>query len=237
MSLLGIVTAMPREARTLGGGRVAAGAVLSLADHTLVCCGGIGPSFAERAARTLVDRGVNALVSWGIAGGLDPALEPGDTLLPQNIRSARGDVFAVDEGWRSRLIETLGPVARAGTLIESGRVVARAEDKAALFRETGAAAVDMESAAIAAVARETSLPFVVLRVVCDPASGSLPPAALVAVDQSGRSRPLSLARSLIRRPGQVLALLTLQRQTNAAFAALREAARRLGPGLCAPCTP
>ena len=237
MSLLGIVTAMTREARTLGGGRVAAGEVLSLADHTLVCCGGIGPQFAERAARMLVERGVDSLVSWGIAGGLDPALEAGDTLLPQNIRSARGDLFAVDEDWRSRLIAMLGRAAHAGTMIESARVVARAEDKAALFRETGAAAVDMESAAIAAVARATDLPFVVLRTVCDPAGGSLPPAALVAVDQSGRSRPWSLARSLVRRPGQVLALLTLLRQTDAAIASLREAARRLGPGLCAPATP
>ena len=37
MSLLGVVTALPREAGTLGGGRIAAGEVLSLADHTLVC--------------------------------------------------------------------------------------------------------------------------------------------------------------------------------------------------------
>jgi adenosylhomocysteine nucleosidase len=237
LSLLGVVTALPREASTLGGGRVAAGEVLSLADHTLLSCGGIGPSSAESAARKLVQRGVTALASWGIAGGLDPVLEPGGLLLPKNIRSDRGEEFAVDGHWRARLIETLGSAAHSGTLIESGRVIASAADKAALFRETGAAAVDMESAAIAAVAHESDLPFVVLRTVCDPASGSLPPAALVAVDESGRTRLLPLARSLIRRPGQVLALFTLLRQANAAIAALREAARLLGPGLCAPSTP
>jgi len=237
LSLLGVVTALPREAGTFGGGRVAAGEVLSLTDSTLVCCGGIGPSSAERAARTLLKRGVTSLASWGIAGGLDPVLEPGGFLLPRDIRSDSGAVFTVDEDWRTRLTEALGDAAHAGTLIESGRVIASAEDKATLFRETGAAAVDMESAAIAAVAHESSLPFVVLRTVCDPASGSLPPAALVAVDESGRTRIVPLARSLIRRPGQVLALFTLLRQANAAIAALREAARRLGPGLCAPSTP
>jgi len=237
VSHLGIVTALPREAGTLGAGRIAAGTVLSLADHTLVCCGGIGARSAERAARTLVSRGVTSLASWGIAGGLDPALVPGDLLLPREILSARGDVFAVDEDWRSRLIEAMGPVAHGETLIESGRVVATAEAKAALFQETGAAAVDMESAAIAAVARETKLPFIVLRAICDPAAGTLPPAALVAVDESGRTRPLALARSLLRRPGQVFALVTLLRQVNAAMATLREAARQAGPELYAPSTP
>ncbi|MBV9758454.1 MAG: hypothetical protein JO047_15510, partial [Alphaproteobacteria bacterium] len=40
---------------------------------------------AEQAARRLIDAGVRALLSFGLAGGLDPALRPGALLIPREV--------------------------------------------------------------------------------------------------------------------------------------------------------
>ena len=92
--------------------------------------------------------------------------------------------------------------------------------KQALFAATGAAGVDLESAAVARVAARHRLPFAVLRAVCDPAQLSLPPLALVALDGEGRIGAARVLASLAARPWQIVALLRLARAAAAARAAL-----------------
>jgi adenosylhomocysteine nucleosidase len=106
--------------------------------------------------------------------------------------------------------------------------VAHAADKARLFAATGAAVVDMESGAVAAVATAAGLPFAVLRVVCDPAGRDLPPAALVALDGDGAIAALGVLASLLRHPGQIPALLRLARDAAAARTGLRALVREVG---------
>jgi len=101
-------------------------------------------------------------------------------------------------------------------------IVADQTEKRRLGRETGAAMADMESAAVAAVATEAGLPFAVLRAICDPAGRALAPAALVALDRSGRIGPLRLAWSVLTRPGQVPLLIALARDAAMAQRALRK---------------
>ena len=50
--------------------------VTARADGTLVAIAGMGGTAAAAAACKLVEAGAAALVSWGMAGGLDPALWP-----------------------------------------------------------------------------------------------------------------------------------------------------------------
>ncbi len=63
---LAVVTGMSSEA-----------ALLAAADSLLVRCEGPGPDAARRAAEGAVAEGATALMSFGLAGGLDPALAPG----------------------------------------------------------------------------------------------------------------------------------------------------------------
>ncbi len=131
---------------------------------------------AERLARI----GVSGLLSFGLAGGLDPALAPGDLPVPRTV--LEGDaVFETDPALRARL----GPGAEAPLLGAQG-VISGAGYKAILFQATGACAVDLESGAVARVAARHGLPFAVLRAVCDPAERTLPPAALVGARRAGR---------------------------------------------------
>ena len=81
--------------------------------------------------------------------------------------------------------------------------------KEALHRATGASVVDMESAAVAAVALRAGLPFAALRAVVDPLAFEIPPAALAGMREDGRSSVWPVVAALLRDPAQLATLCQL----------------------------
>ena len=86
---LGIVIALDAEARTLAG---RTGHFLSH-DSYQVMVSGPGPQRAEAAARALLAAGCDALMSFGLAGGLAPHLRPGALVLAERVLSAQGETL------------------------------------------------------------------------------------------------------------------------------------------------
>jgi adenosylhomocysteine nucleosidase len=89
-----------------------------------------------------------------------------------------------------------------------------------LFRETGAAAVDMESFSVARVANEHRLPFVAARVIVDGAEDCLPAAVTAAADGMGHLHLWRLMGALARTPADLGAVLRLARRYRAASRSL-----------------
>ena len=188
----------------------------------IVAAGGGRPAGAEAAALRLMAQGASALVSFGLAGGLDPALPSGAVVLPAT-------VLLDSEEWRCdpALAARLG--ARAlGAIYGGGQIVATRAAKSALHARTGAIAVDLESAAVARVAARFGLPFAVLRAICDPADRALPRAALVALDQAGRIGPVRVAWAVLSRPQDIPALIRLGGDAARARHALVTRVRGIG---------
>jgi adenosylhomocysteine nucleosidase len=203
-----------------------------------VACSGGSAERARSEAERLVAEGAAALVSFGLAGGLAPGLRAGDLLLPEIVRSAGGASWPVDPVWRERVLARLtrgGLEPKAGALVGSDRVVATASDKGALLEAIGALAVDMESHAVAAIASEAKVPFLVMRAIADPADQVVPQVALEALRPDGGIRIRATFGGLLRQPGELIALSRLARQSATALAALRRGARLAGPRL--GCTP
>lgn len=188
----------------------------------LVAVGGGSAAGARRAAEGLVAQGAAGLVSFGLAGGLDPALPAGALLLPRAVR-LDGRRVAVDLA----LAGALGG-ATAQTLLCGTTAVAAVADKARLWRDTGCAAVDLETGAVAAVAEQRGLPFAVLRALCDPAGRALPPAALAALDARGAIGLGRVLASVLAHPRQLPALLGLAQDAAAARRALAGRVAALG---------
>jgi adenosylhomocysteine nucleosidase len=187
---------------------------------------GIGGGTTEGAvlaARRLIDGGATGIVSFGFAGGLDPTLSAGALVVAEAV-AANGRLWPADRTLSERLGGITGHLA-----LGLDRVVASADEKRHLNRETGAALVDMESGAVAAVAAEAGVPFAVLRAICDPADRELPPAALVALNSAGRLAAVRLAMSILAGPGQLGALLGLARDAAVARSALRSRAMWISP--------
>lgn len=184
--------------------------------------GGGGAEGAAAAAARLIGRGVSGLVSFGLAGGLDPALAPGALLIPARVLCGERE-WETDPTLTRRLG---GPTP--GAVYGGGAILATAAEKSALHARTPAVAVDLESAAVAHAARQHGLPFAVLRAVCDPAGRDLPRAALVALDGAGRVGAARVAWAVLSEPRQIPALIRLARDAARARHTLVTRTRAIG---------
>jgi adenosylhomocysteine nucleosidase len=183
-----------------------------------VYIGGGTAAGAAEASRRALARPASALISFGLAGGLDPALHPGDVIVPEAVLTG-GRVLVGDPV----LGQMLGGVTQH-RIFGAASVARDVASKQRLRLETGAHAVDLESGAVATLATEHGLPFAALRVICDPAERALPPAALVALNGRGTIGIVRVLGSVLAHPDQLPALLALTRDAALARRAL---ARRI----------
>jgi hopanoid-associated phosphorylase len=220
---LGVVTGMTSEARRLP--REVAGSA------PLVACSGADSARAAAAARRLIADGAEALLSFGLAGGLDPRLNPGDLIVADMVVDRRRETYETDLAWRVALFQALG-VARpsGGAVLGSDILVASAEEKAKLRDSTGAVAVDMESFAVGAVAEQAGVPFAILRAVADPLWRDVPSAARAGIAADGGLRVGAVLAGLIVAPWQLVSLVAIAIETRQSLAALGRAAE-LAPDL------
>jgi adenosylhomocysteine nucleosidase len=226
LNQVGVVAALAAEARTLGPATRRPDGLSALGEGALLAVGGMGSALAAIAAAKLADAGVMRLVSFGLAGGLDPTLGAGTVVLPSAIISREGARFATSRQWREQLSAAIAaqtPLA-AGELLTSAAPFDAVADKAAAFRETGAVAVDMESLAIAAVADVHGLPFIAVRVIVDTAADALP-RAVAAASRTGRVSLGRLAGGLAIAPGEFFAVVRLAKRYRAAMRTLSAVAR------------
>jgi adenosylhomocysteine nucleosidase len=214
LSTAGVVAALDMEARSLRPMARRRDGLFETGDGTLVAVSGMGRAAAVGAAGALVDAGATALVSWGMAGGLDPALRAGQIFLPAQVVAADGIALATDARWREQLRAALAarqPLSE-GRLFSSLAAITSVAQKASLFHVTGAAAVDMESIAVALVAQAHGLPFIAVRVIVDVATDALPDSVRDAADLSGEVNIGRLLARLCRRPQDVVPLTRLTRR-------------------------
>lgn len=225
---LGIITGLEIEAAII---RKLAGPLDE--DQQPLVGSGFGPENAARAARALAERGATALMSFGFAGGLDPALKGADLVLAELVIGEGGATVSPDPEWQAAAAHGLAELNVIPVPLFSDRVViARPEDKARLREETGASAVDMESFAIGDVARQLGLKFLVLRAILDPADQVIPESALAGYSQDGEISPKDVARALMARPQDMPAMIRLGLDNRRAQQTLGRVARLGLPLFC-----
>jgi hopanoid-associated phosphorylase len=202
----------------------------------MIACAGADALRARRMAEDLLEAGAGALVSFGIAGGLDPALGPGDIVLPEAVVAPGGPAVVTDAAWRRRVLDLAaakGLRPTGGKLAGSDQVVATVAGKRALYEATRAVAVDMESHAVALAAQTAGVPFLVIRAVIDPAHRALPNAVRGSIAPDGRARKGLVTARLFLRPWEAPQVNRLRQDTGAALRALGGLTRALGPALTA----
>jgi adenosylhomocysteine nucleosidase len=205
---------------------------------------GMGPVRAARAAERLVRDGAGALLCFGVAGALDPALRCGDVVLATEVICAQPLSLQLpgmrptalpaqarlrtSGPWRSELAAALlrhVPVNERAVL-SSAELICDIQEKTRLYRQTGAVAVDMESAAVGVVASLHGVPFMVLRVIADTADDALPQvlASLIGPDPLGAPTWVSWLPALAA-PAAWPGLLRMGRRYQRARGVLRTCAR------------
>ena len=152
----------------------------------------------------------------GLAGGLHIDVAPGTAQM----------IHAVRRPGLSDLIPSVRETE--GWTIASSPTALRTPDAKRQFAfETRSDLVDMESRAFAEVAAERRWRWGIVRGVSDSVTMALPRDIDTWVDARGRSRPLRVAGSLVRRPHELAVTLRLARHSAAAMRAVAQRIERL----------
>ncbi len=160
---------------------------------------GIGVAAAAAGMQRLLRVGEKPrlLVCAGFAGGLDARVRTGDLVVADN--------FSTPE-LRTRAQALTGgkPHRFFGALVTSENVVETAEAKTALARETGALAVDMETAPVADACHAAGVLLLAVRAISDGASTALPVPFAEWFDlRRQRPRRWGLVKYLMLHPDRV----------------------------------
>jgi adenosylhomocysteine nucleosidase len=221
---VGIITGLAAEAECFQG--------LKADDRLKVVCVAADPDRAAAAAGVLAGPGgCGGLVSFGVAGGLAPGAPPGALLLADAVVTLQGETLATDPGWRQRLIAGLDwplpPIEEK--MIGTDTPVESAEQKRALWRRTGAFAVDTESHAVARAAVAANIPFLVVRAIADPWHRDVPPWLAATIADDGAPDLGAVLAGLAQRPWHLPRLAALGLDFRRAMKTLRRVALRGGP--------
>lgn len=226
--ITGIIVALPDEIGTLSAKKLAKGDVETLDERHLLILSGTGPENARAAAGKLIEQGAARLISWGCAAGIDPALKPGDLMLPAVLFNSSGQTLTAEAPWHSHATRVLEADAITnGSLLESANLVSLSSEKLQLHRKTGAQALDMESFAVAQIAAEYCLPFLAVRAIADPAAFDLPAAIAHSLDEKGEVNLNKLLKFLIFHPYEIPGLIALGLNFHKAKNSLKKAAENL----------
>lgn len=206
-----IVTGLAQEARIAAGpGRT-------------VICSSSDPRQLRVLLAGIESSSVRGVISFGVAGGLDPALRSGDIVIATEV--VAGDLRWLAGLEFSQSLMGEGDIGNSrvfrGGLVGVEQVVAQQSGKAALRRETGASAVDMESHIAADYAEKSGLPFAAIRVISDPATRALPAIATAAIKPDGNIDLGKVLLGLARDPSTLSALVSTGLDFNRALRSLR----------------
>ncbi|MBZ5657035.1 MAG: phosphorylase [Acidobacteriia bacterium] len=174
--------------------------------NAVLICGGIGAEAARRATEAVIQEGrPGRVISVGFAGALDSTLRVADVFEPRTVINA-ADGARAETG------------SGQGTLVTYAAVASR-DQKERLGNAYGAAAVDMEAAAVAQGAQARGVEFAALKAISDAADFSLP-ATERFVSGSGQFRTAKFALHVAVRPWLWGSTIALARNSSKASRAL-----------------
>ncbi len=213
MTTLGVITGLKFEADIL---RRTASRLNHAQPLTASVAGRQERAYEE--ALNFVEHGAKGLISFGIAGGLNDDAPVGTLVLATEVYCGQGGIYKTDPEWRRGLAELIkaeiSPLQ--SPMISLPHALESEIDKREAHDKTGAFAVDMESFGVARAARETKVPFLVVRAVSDAAADTLPACLVPAMGPGGGIRLGPILKGSARQPADIPHLIKFGLQTRKA---------------------
>jgi adenosylhomocysteine nucleosidase len=173
----------------------------------------LGYARARKAATALVSgHNPDWLLSCGFAGALTEGMQIGNIVMVNSIVDLHGQQLDFDLKVQS---DEAGGLY-VGRLLTSDEMVRTVAEKKSLGEKHEAIAVDMETLAVAQVAKEHKLKFMAIRVISDDMSEDLPPEILSVLGDTGAVRVGAALSSFVKRPSSFKDMLHLRQNANRA---------------------
>jgi nucleoside phosphorylase len=169
----------------------------------------MGTAAAREVTERLLDTNeVDHVVMIGICGGVDPDAAIGDLLIPEVV---------MDEATRREVRPQPPEGTKATGLLMTTDVLHNQPEDLVPLHELGVVAVDMETAAVGAVAEERGIPWTVFRAISDRAGDpDVDPAVLTMSNADGSPNLPAVLRYVVTHPHRIPKLAKLGRGMNAA---------------------
>ena len=233
MEMIGLIAAMAQESNALlrsiqGWKRMAVGPFrgkcFQLSGQTcLLVTSGMGARRASEAARALVE--MNApryLISFGIAGAVEPDLEIGDVVAAETVcrldHGVPGPLLPLDpwpDAAREAAVQVLaGRGARLfpGTSVTTGGSQAMEYQLGEMLHPI----LEMETVGIAQVAAEKGIPLLSLRAISDGPRASIPFDLGEIMDEDANLQAVRMLKAIIRHPEIIPQFRRLMRNSRIA---------------------
>ncbi len=226
MSKIGVIAALPVEARCLYPEKLDIASPAEIHSDIFLCLSGIGTESAYTAIEQLLSLEIDALVSWGVAGALDPSLKAGDLLIADSVIISDKN-FQTSSDWLVNIKNyflniSLNPVIAPIASIDAMSITNN--DKTLLHNNTGALAVDMESAAIADISSKHNLDFIVIRAIADEIDTPIPEVVTKYTNALGQPDFIPFVISCLKNPRQIKELIKLAKCYNKSIKTLKHCA-------------
>ena len=181
--------------------------------RAVVVAGGIGARIARLASQAIVNvYQPNLLISCGIAGSVSSNIRVAEVVQPQ-------EILDLETNCRYRAAGSDGLLLSASSILPT-------DTKRSLAAKHGAIAVDMEAAAVAAVASANHIPVFAIKAISDDLDSHLPPLNRF-IRADGSFATGAFLRHIALRPSEWRPTMSLARNTRLAIAALEIALRDL----------
>jgi adenosylhomocysteine nucleosidase len=190
----------------------------------LLAANGAGPKLAAHAleiairaisAADLQSSALEAVVSVGFCGALQPEIREGQIVVATGIKKGTDDIFPACP------VECSQPYL-SGDIVSQDRIAGKSDEKLELGRQYQALAVEMEASGVAARAKRAGLPFCCIKVVSDRADESFGLDLNEVRSVDGRISRGKIVSKAIIRPGVIPELFRLKRRADMAASVLGE---------------
>jgi len=185
--------------------------------HLLLIETGMGQLNADWVVRQLFNqKAVQAVINIGLAGALSPALQLGDLVIGEEVRSTSSFAPTPALLQAASQVKLDGVRAHTGIIITQDEILWRASDKRRLALELPSGTVgcvDMESAAVATVCDQHQIPFLAVRSISDRLDEDLPADFNRFRGRNGNLAIGKLLASSALHPASLPGLVELRRRT------------------------
>jgi adenosylhomocysteine nucleosidase len=190
--------------------------------RVMLAANGAGPRLAAQAVEIAIravtgadlsSSKLEAVVSTGFCGALDPSLREGQIVVPTEVLD-----LATSATFECGAVDAETPFA-SGVLASQDRIANYASEKQHL-QDLGALAIDMEASGVAARAKRAALPFYAIKVVSDRADESFPLDINSMRTPEGRIRRVKIGIHAVTHPKLLPQMLHWKRRSRIAAKAL-----------------
>ena len=209
--MIGVIIALPIEASAFSLKTNVSHSVYRVHDDLLMIISGMGVNNTTNATKAIIEHGATSLISFGTAAGLSAEFNSGTLCMPQFILDESGTQLMTDPFMHHQFSQELGDLHPRSVqkMVTSTTFLTTADQKRALHHKTGAIAADMESFIIGSLALQADLPFLVLRVIVDPAHAGFSDVLAHCLTKTGNINYKPLLWSLYRNPLLMIQLVKM----------------------------